>query len=60
MNTEFFALLPQMIFAYLPKLAMALLTLFAGFWIIGWVTQVVNAAFRKRDFEPTTCAVQWC
>ena len=42
-----------MIFAYLPKLAMALLTLFAGFWIIGWVTQVVNAAFRKRDFEPT-------
>lgn len=53
MDTDFLASLPQMALSYLPKLALALLTLLVGSWAIGWVTQIVNAAFRKRDFDPT-------
>lgn len=53
MDTDFLASLPQMALSYLPKLAMALLTLFVGSWAIGWVAQIVNVAFRKRDFDPT-------
>lgn len=53
MNTEILATYTQMALAYLPTLALALLTLLIGFWIIGRITQVTHLGFQKRNFDPT-------
>ncbi|MCB9293224.1 MAG: mechanosensitive ion channel [Lewinellaceae bacterium] len=39
--------------AYGLKIIGALLTLVIGFWVIGWVTRVVNNAMEKRGFDAT-------
>lgn len=39
--------------AYLPKLALALVTLIVGFWIIGKVVSLVRNAMIKRGGDPT-------
>ncbi|MCO6476242.1 MAG: mechanosensitive ion channel [Phaeodactylibacter sp.] len=41
------------IVAYGFKIIGAILTLVIGFWVIGWVTRVVNNAMEKRGFDAT-------
>ncbi len=53
MNTDILATYTQMALAQLPTVALALLTLFIGFWIIGRITQVTHLGFQKRNFDPT-------
>lgn len=39
--------------AYLPKLALAVLTLIIGFWLANWVARLIAAALRRKNVEPT-------
>ena len=39
--------------AYAPRVVMALLTLFIGFWIANKISQILSAALRRRKVEET-------
>lgn len=39
--------------AYLPKVVGAILTLLIGFWIIGWITGMVQRMMERRGFDET-------
>ncbi|MCB0563891.1 MAG: mechanosensitive ion channel [Phaeodactylibacter sp.] len=41
------------IIAYGFKIIGAILTLIIGFWVIGWITRVVNNTMEKRGFDAT-------
>ena len=45
--------LSQLFMQYLPKIAMVVLTLVIGLWIIGWITQLLEKAMQKRGFDQT-------
>jgi small conductance mechanosensitive channel len=53
MTQDIIAKLTDLIVAFLPKFALAMLTLLVGFWAIGWATRWINLYFRKREFDPT-------
>ncbi|MFT4667659.1 MAG: small conductance mechanosensitive channel [Polaribacter sp.] len=38
---------------YAPRVVGAILTLIIGFWIIGWVTNMVKKAMKKQDLDET-------
>ncbi len=42
-----------MVVGYAPKVIGAILTLIIGFWIISWITKMVERMMTKRDFDPT-------
>jgi len=39
--------------AYALSVLGAIVTLIIGFWIIGWITQMVKKSMAKRDIDPT-------
>ena len=41
------------IVAYGLKIIGAIITLIIGFWVIGWITRVVNNTMEKRGFDAT-------
>ena len=43
----------DMIITYLPQVIGAVLALVIGFWIIGWITNILKKAMEKRKFDPT-------
>jgi len=43
----------EMVLLYAPKLALAIITLFIGLWIIGLVTKALKYMLGKRDFDPS-------
>ena len=43
----------QMGLQYAPKLALALITLLIGFWMIGRVGRLIDSQFEKRDLDPS-------
>ncbi len=45
--------LPQLFMQHLPKIAMAVLTLVIGLWIVGWITRLLENAMQKRGFDQT-------
>ncbi len=45
--------IPESVLLYLPKVALALLTLIIGFWIIGRVTRFFRNTMEKRDVDPS-------
>ncbi|MBL7817025.1 MAG: mechanosensitive ion channel [Saprospiraceae bacterium] len=54
MNFSYFThFLPQVAMMYLPKIAMALLTLLIGLWVIGWVTRIMDNGMQKRGLDNT-------
>lgn len=53
MNSELLATYTQLALSKLPTIAMALLTLVVGFWIIGRIIRITHIAFQKRNFDPT-------
>ena len=52
---EYFSVekITELIVAYAPKLAGAILTLIIGFWIAGRITNVVKRTMEKRDLDPS-------
>lgn len=50
---QYAEMITEMAVAYGPRLAMALLTLFVGLWIIGAITRGVNAGFERSGMEVT-------
>ena len=55
----------EMILEYVPSLAMALLTLVVGIWVIGMVTRLVKLSLEKSKVDstliPFLCSlVSWC
>lgn len=53
MNTEILQQYSADFMAYLPKIGLGLLTLIVGFWIVGWISKMVNRAFASRNLDPT-------
>ena len=43
----------EMAIAYAPKVALAILTLVVGFWIIGWITRLTKRTMKKRGVDDT-------
>ncbi|WP_341501769.1 mechanosensitive ion channel domain-containing protein [Gallaecimonas sp. GXIMD4217] len=43
----------EMALAYAPKLALAIIVLLAGLWLIGGLLKVMDKAMAKREVEPT-------
>ena len=42
-----------MLTAYAPKVIGAILTLIIGFWIIGWITNMVRKAMKRQGIDET-------
>ena len=47
------AQLTNMITAYAPKVAGAILTLIIGFWVIGWLVRMVKNLLAKNGVDET-------
>lgn len=45
--------LSAMVTAYIPKIAGAILTLIIGFWIAGWITNLVRKSLKRNDVDAT-------
>lgn len=45
--------LTAMALAYLPKVALALLTLVVGFWLANKISRIITRALQRRDVEAT-------
>jgi len=43
----------EILTAYIPKIAGAILTLIIGLWIIGWITNLAKKTMKKRGIDDT-------
>ncbi len=50
---EYVDMLKEMALAYAPKLALAIIVLLVGLWLIGGVVKVMDKAMKKRGVEAT-------
>lgn len=53
MHPEIVQQFTQMALSYLPTAVLAIVTLFVGFKAIGWLSHLTEAAFRRRNMDPT-------